>query len=493
MDGCVHNQPCLPNFPTTTLATAQRKKQATLRKIKNEAVKDSLTGYSRLFGDVLPAEFMQEVDNTQRKRHYGFTAVFWTWFSQLLSGNVSCTFAVSLLQGWYRAIGAQVPSKDSSAYCRARKKVTTDQLTQIYQQVTNHLERNTSTQDLWKGHNLLAIDGTTFKLMDTAQNQESYPQPSGQKEGCGFPVMGAVAMVNLSHGGVTQVEVCGYQKHDAKVAPSLLPAIEKGDIVLGDRAFCSYEFIARITKERQGHVVMRLSQIRHMKLDWRKGKKLSKYERLVTWKRPKSKPQGSNLSKEEWEALPEQLTLRYVKLGYENRNGDKSMMVVVTDLLDPEIYPGHEIIDLYAQRWEIEVKFRDIKTTLGMEKMAVKTPEMARATLQMSIIVYNLLRVKMQQAAALAGKKVNAMSVQGIRAVLLASHEAIRPLMSKPKLLAQRITSVLQTCATHLLDIRLYRHEPRAIKTRMKSYQLLTKHRSIFQEIPHRSRYRKPA
>lgn len=47
------------------------------------------------------------------------------------------------------------------------------------------------------------------------------------------------------------------------------------------------------------------------------------------------------------------MTLRYIKLGYENRAGEKKMLVVVTDLLDPDKYSAEEVAELYADRWEI--------------------------------------------------------------------------------------------------------------------------------------------
>ena len=70
--------------------------------------------------------------------------------------------------------------------------------------------------------------------MDTPENQVSYPQHSSQKEGCGFPIMGIVGVVNLSHGGVEGFETCGFRKHDARVAPRLLKHIDEGDIDEGD-------------------------------------------------------------------------------------------------------------------------------------------------------------------------------------------------------------------------------------------------------------------
>jgi len=367
----------LTDFPHHIFATSKRRAQAALQRFRRQLIKRSLSGYSLIFEEILPAAFLEKIDPTKKQRHYGHLPVFWAWLSQILEANASCTKAVSMVQAWCRALDLPVPSGDTSPYCQGRKRLTEDFLTQIDTQIQSTLETRIAPRDLWRGHVLKAIDGSNVSLLDTPENQQAYPQHSSQKEGCGFPIMGIVGMVNLSHGGVVGFETCGSQKHDARVAPSLLKHIDEGDIILGDRAFCSYEFISRITNERKGHIVMRLHQARHRKLDWRKGKTVSPIERLVTWKRPKQPSSGSNLSPEEWAQLPEEITLRYIKLGYENRAGEKAALVIVTDLLDPQSHPAEEVADLYMQRWEIEVKFRDLKTTLKMEYFAVKTPEMA--------------------------------------------------------------------------------------------------------------------
>jgi hypothetical protein len=165
---------------------------------------------------------------------------------------------------------------------------------------------------------------------------------------------------------------------------------------------------------------------------------------------------------------------------------------VVTDLLDPQQYPAEEMADLYMERWQIEVKFRDIKTTLKMEKFDVQTPSMAHKTLAMMVIAYNLLRSTMQEAAGRAGKKVHEMSVEGIRSVLTTSHESFRAVAGKPKRFGQLYAEMIKDCAQHILDIRPFRREPRALKRRPKNYQLLTAHRHVFREVQHRATaYRK--
>ena len=445
-------QPVLTGFSHAIFATAKRRAQAAIRALRKSLINDSLSGYALIFESVLPAAFLSKIDPTNRDRHFGHLPIFWAWLGQILEGNASCTKGLSMIQSWCRILRLPVPASDTSGYCRAR----------------------TRTKDSF------------------LENQLAYPQHSNSKEGCGFPIMGIVGMVNLSHGKVEGFQTCGFQKHDARIAPNLLKYIDEGDLVLGDRAFCSYEFISRITTERKGHAVMRLHQARHRKLDWRKGKKISPIERLVTWKKPTKKPDTSQLTDQQWEDLPNEMTLRYIKLGYENRAGEKAALVVVTDLLDPQAYPAEEVADLYMERWQIEVKFRDLKTTLGMDRFAVKTPAMARKTLKMMVIAYNLLRVTMQEAAQKAGKKVHEMSVRATQYSLTSSHETFRGVTGKPLLKKRLYDQLLDTCAEHQLEIRPFRQEPRAIKRRPKNYQLLTAHRRVFKEVQHRATcYRK--
>ena len=486
-------QPVLSGFPHTVFATAKRRAQAVIQSLRKGLVKDSLCGYAVLFQSVLPGRFLEALKPEGRERHYGHTTVFWAWVAQILETNASCTKAVSFVQAWCRAHKLPVPSSDTSAYCQARGRLSEGYLDQINERVEQTLSQRIGTRDRWRGHVLKAIDGTGVTLMDTPANQLEYPQHRSQKAGCGFPLMGLVGIVNLSHGGVTGFETCQGAKHDARIAPRLLKHIDEGDLVLGDRAFCSYEFITRIITERKGHVLMRLHQARHRKLDWRRGKKVSPIERLVTWAKPSKKPETSELTDEQWDELPDEITLRYIKLGYENRAGEKAALVVVTDLLDGEKYPAEEVSDLYMERWQIELKFRDLKTTFGMESFNVKTPEMARKTLRMMIIAYNLLRITMQESAHEAGRKVNEMSVEGTRCVLTSSHESFRPVAGKPRLHRRLHLDLLANCAEHVLDIRPFRQEPRARKRRPKNYQLLTAHRHVFKEIAHREyAYRKP-
>ena len=302
------------------------------------------------------------------------------------------------MQTWTREHDLPVPSSDTSGYCQARQRMDLGFLREIHERVLSQLDSAIVEKDQWRVLTLKAIDGTSCQLADTPANQEVFPQPKSQKPGCGFPVFDGVGLVNLSHGGIETFVSSPGTTHDAKTAPHLLKALNARELLLAERAFSSYEIIATITHHQRAHCLMRLHQSRHGILDWRKGRRLSKNERLVTWKKGR-KPPKSTLTPDEWGALPETLTLRLIKLGYENRAEERSEIVLVTDLLDTILYPADELSDLYHERWKIDFTFRDLKTTMKLEKLEMKSPAMAEKTALMMQIEYNLLRLLMQKAA----------------------------------------------------------------------------------------------
>ncbi len=485
-------QPVLTNFPSTIIATAKRRLQVCTARFRASVIRDSLSGYAVLFGKVLPAKFLASIDPTKRQRSFGHVPVFWAWLAQILEGNASCLKALGLLQCWYQEAGLPVPQGDTSGYCQGRCRVSEDFLKNIHRRVLDSLRRGRREEDLWRGFQLKAIDGSSLKLMDTEANQKAYPQPSSQKPGCGFPVMGITGLLNLSHDGWEAIECSNFREHEARVAHRLIDHVSKGDLLLGDRSFCSYQLIAKV-RERGGHVLMRLHHARHRKLDWRRGRKLSRLSRRVTWRKPDKLPKTSDLSQAQWDALPETMEVRLIKVSFEDRTGQLRNLVLATTLLDADEHEDLALSELYARRWEIELKLRDLKTTLGLEFLEVRTPAMAKKSVLMMMIALNLLRTVMQEAATEAGLPTWQLSFKGILDLVLASQGSFRVLAGTPFKRRRRHRQFIEICATKRLDLRPFRREPRAVKRRPKPHAYLTSPRHEYQEIPHREQHRKAA
>jgi hypothetical protein len=486
----VTKQPVLTGFPTTTFATAKRCLQACVKQFRENVIRDSLSGYAEIFAEVLPSEFLTSIDPTQRQRSFGHIPVFWAWLAQILEANASCQKALGLLQIWYQAAKLPVPKSGTGGYCQGRVRLSVAFLEQIHHRVLKTLHRRIRPEDRYRGLRIKAIDGSSLQLMDTPANQKTYPQPSTQKPGCGFPVMGITGILDLGHGGWEAIECSDYRDHDARVAQRMIHHIGEGDLLLGDRAYCSYQLIASV-RQQGGHVLMRLHQGRHRKLDWRSGQRVSAIARIVLWTKP-NKSKSCELTDEQWDELPEEMELRLIKTSFKDRTGRKRELVVVTTLLDQSESDDLELIELYARRWDIELKLRDLKTTLGLEFLDVRSPQMARKTVLMMMIANNLIRTVMQESAQEAGRPVWQLSFQGILGLTLAASPGFRSLAKRPETRSRHYRKFIGICATKLIDVRPFRREPRAVKRRPKSHAYLTKPRGIYREIPHRENHRKP-
>jgi hypothetical protein len=482
-------QPFLPGFPTTICGSIRRRLQDVIAARRKSLTGASIASYALQFSGILPVEFLDEHSGTRRKRHYCNTNIFWAWLAQILEANSSCSKAVSLVQAWCADAGLPAPAADTGAYCKARKRVEIVFLRAIRRRVTSHLQNHVRAEDKYEGLVVKSIDGSSVQLEDTAENQSSYPQPATQKAGCGFPVMGIMGVLNHSHGGWEDFAICTEAAHDAPVAHKLLHCFGEGDLACADRAFCNYDFIA-LLRTGGAHSLMRLHQSRHGVLDFRRGKKLGKNQRLVTWPKPKKKPAKNPLTEAQWEALPATMEIRLIRFEFHDRDGKKRRMVLATTLLDAERYDWEDLATIYAQRWDIELRLRDVKTTLGMERFKVKTPAMAHKTLEMMITGYNLVKVASQEAAHEAGENLRLMSFKGCLDTIVAHTIRYRGRQRQPNKIQEIWGGMIEIVSTKLINLRPGRHEPRAIKKRPKSYSFLTCPRAEYKEVPHKGKRR---
>ena len=99
------------------------------------------------------------------------------------------------------------------------------------------------------------------------------------------------------------------------------------------------------------------------------------------------------MAQEYYDSVPDKLIIRELKI---------TGKVLITTLLSAKDVSKPELKALYKKRWQIEVDFRNIKTTMGMETLSCKTPEMNEKEIWAYFLAYNLIRLLMAQAALLA-------------------------------------------------------------------------------------------
>jgi hypothetical protein len=249
------------------------------------------------------------------------------------------------------------------------------------------------------------------------------------------------------------------------------PLIHGFELLLGDRGFGSFAMFGALNC-RGLHGVFRLHQRR--KVNWRKGKRLGKYDRVMTW----NKPDDPLL----WwlpEPVPQSLQIRILKVVVPMAGFRTRVLFISTDLLDPKCFPREALAELYRRRWQVELFFRHIKTTMHMDVLRCKSPVMIRRELHTHMIAYNVIRALMLRSALTYRTPLCRMSFKGTCDTLRqwAPHLAIASATSK--LYPPLFRSMLQTLANDPIPLRPNRVEPRALKRRPKPYPLLNKPRHL--------------
>jgi hypothetical protein len=419
---------------------------------------------------------LQRAGVTFRERIYTPMVTLCAFLSQGMGGDdPSCANAVSRVLVDRVRRNLKPCSPDSSSYCTARKRLPEQVVADLARETGRRLHQKVDEDWLWKTHRVVMVDGSTETMADTPENQKEYPQSRGQKPGLGFPIMRYVVLLSLAVGTVLECSVgaCrGKQTGEQSLFRKTWDALRPGDIVLGDRLYDAFRDIA-LLKKRGVHVVFGKKQSRIC--DFRKGRRLAKDDHVVFWKKPKYDASRYE-SKAEWEWLPDELEMREVRVIVRRKGYKTRSVVVVTTLLDAEIYSAKELTDLFNARWNCEVDLRSIKRVLGIHHSRCQTPEMVRKELWMYFLAYNLIRVRMAQAAAQHNVLPRKLSFTAATNHIHNFADALRGSSGAEH---DRIEAeLLRAIAACRVGDRLGRKEPRAVKKRQQKYSYLTKPRA---------------
>ena len=194
----------------------------------------------------------------------------------------------------------------------------------------------------------------------------------------------------------------------------------------------------------------------------------SPWDQLVEYIKPKSKPVW--MDDTTWAAMPETLLVRELRFLTPQRGHRTRVITLVTTLLDSDAYPAEALADLYLSRWQIEVNFRHLKTTMGMEVLHCQTVCGVLKELHMFAIAYNLVRLVMLEAA----------KRQQVPLDRISFIDALRWLRDA------KLNTLLSDLVVN--PWRPNRLEPRVIKRRMKEYCLMQKPRQNLRKALSRKR-----
>jgi hypothetical protein len=416
-------------------------------------------------------ELLDQVESLlppHRERKFPPTETLSMFLSQALSADRSCQKAVNEAAIKRLAAGLGPCSTHTGAYCQARLRLPMAMVQTLTGYVGRWVTAHAPEAWHWRGRRVRLVDGTTVVLPDTPANQAAYPQPRSQQPGLGFPLCRLVGLVCLGSGALLNAAIGRYRGKggdEQSLLRSILGSLERGDLLLGDALYATY-FLLCTLRERGIDAVFEQHGSRQRTTDFRCGHRLGARDHLMVLTKPVVKPDW--MSQAAYEQAPPSLTVR------ELRTGGKTL---VTTLLCPKDTDKAALRSLYRDRWHVELDLRNIKTTLGMERLSCQTPAMAIKEIWVYLLAYNLIRLMMAQAALRAHLLPRQLSFKHTVQIWVAWSHHRNGINHDDKL-----SGLFVLITQQRVGDRPGRIEPRALKRRPKPYPLLTKPRPIMRE-----------
>jgi hypothetical protein len=411
-------------------------------------------------------ELVSTIENnipTYRNTIYTPTKTLSMFLSQSLNEDRSCSKAVNDMIIQSRQKTRRKISANTGAYCLARKKISLDLVTQLTTKSASLITHRAPNHWLWNDRRVRLVDGTSLTMPDTPENQKKYPQSATQKTGVGFPICRLLTVSCLATGAIMNAAIGplkGKGSDEQSLLRDVLNTFKKGDIMMGDAYFGTYFLFAELIRRGVDGLFEQFGS-RRLKTDFGTGKSLGKKDHLMSFKKPKRKPDW--ITQNAFDKLPEEVVIRECKVGKK---------ILITSMLDAKTYPKKSLQSLYKQRWQVEVDFRHLKTTMGMDILSCKTPEMCEKEIWVYLLASNLLRLLITQSAA-----NNGLIPRNI------SFKHSLQIWNTYRLCEKIIDDdMLNLMALRIVGNRPGRIEPREIKRRPKAFKLLTIPRSEAKE-----------
>jgi len=311
----------------------------------------------------------------------------------------------------------------------------------------------------WRGLAVYGVDGSKLRVPDSPENDQTFGRPKGGRGRAGYPQVRLVALMVLRSHLLAGLAVGPCTQGEVTLAAALWPTLPDDSLTIMDRGFLSYLLFHQIqTAGANRHWLSRAQK----NLTWRVRQRLGPHESLVDL------PVHRNLRHVHPE-LPETLTVRAIRY---QRRGFRPQ-TLLTSLLDRTTYPAHELVELYHERWELELGFDEVKThTLEREEaLRSRAPERIRQEIWGLAIGYNLVRLEMARVAARTDVAPQRISYR--HTLMLIRNFWLVAWLAPPGVLPRRLEALHNELALLLLPLRRsQRRVPRAVKIKMSNYPL---------------------
>jgi Transposase DDE domain/Insertion element 4 transposase N-terminal len=408
--------------------------------------------YSRVMG-ALSADWIAEAllstgTATVRQRRLPQEQLIWLVIGMALLRNLPITDVV-------RRLELPLPAKDGdlhvapAAVAQGRQRLGSEALEWLFLRCGEQWATTRAQANAWHGLAVFGVDGTVLRVPDSPENRAHF----GASEGTGvgsYPSVRLTVLKDLRSHVLAAAAFGPCTTAELRYAQQLWDTIPAQSVVLLDRAYLDVRTLHGLDTTARQWVTRAKSSTQ-----WTLIKKLGRNDTLVELQTSKDARRQDPTLPKTWQAR----AISYQRKGFRPS-------IILTSLLDAAQYPAAEVVALYHERWELELGFRDIKSTMLAREEAIrsKSPSMVTQEIWGLLIAYNLVRLEMVHVAtALQVAPTQISFIATFREVIEQWREALltTSLGAIPKQLAAMRARL---CAYMLPPRRPERSYPRAVK-----------------------------
>ena len=309
----------------------------------------------------------------------------------------------------------------------------------------------------WHGLSVFALDGTTLRVADSDDNRAHFGLFHNRFGDSGYPQLRLVTLAAVSSHLIVAAAFGPHAESEQSYARGLWDKVPGDAVVLFDRCFSDATLFFRLQGVGNRHWMTRAKK----STKWRVRKKLASDDLIVEMK-------VSSRAHEKNSALPETFLVRAV--GYQ-RDPREPKQWLLTSLVDHHLYPTRDLIELYHQRWELELAYDEIKTHMldRLETIRSRAPASVEQEMWGILLTYNLVRLEMQQLAREA--KLTPSRIGFVTAMRFIRDEWAWCAVANPGTIPQKLARMRQDILAFVLpERRTNRRYPRAVKIKGTRY-----------------------
>jgi hypothetical protein len=416
-----------------------------------------------------------------RDRIYTRPRTFWSMLWQALNPKASGRQVVRQIQALFQLHAGPSPSERDGAYCRAKVRLSLKEFPKALRASAQAADRLAPALTLLRGRPTKVADGSTLTAPDTCKNRRRYPPVQTPEPN--FPMLRVMVLFSLISGAILSVVTGDLRTAELPTFYQMFDLLAPSDILIADRGFGNFVLLVLLGHFKPGVDFIGRSA---RQVDGRRRlKRLGQGDWLLAWKK------GCNpslwLPAPLWALLPREITVRIVRGSCYVKGFRVRRVTLVTTLLDAEHYPAREILQAYLRRWRLEMCLDDLKTTLEMEMLRGRSPQMLQKEIYAHLIAHNLIRCTMAQAATQHAVLLERISFKGTLDAVRQFTQAMSQARTK-KRRSELWNRLLETLARDLVPERPGRREPRAVKRVKNKYPRLSCPRHAFRDRPKRNR-----